>query len=163
MYTFLCGLALADLGYLAFTIQDLYFTFSLDFKCDHSFYVKQIMIPICNSFKSTSDFIVICMTIDRCRVMKNITDLRIQALRKEAIKEDVSWNVYFQIVVALVLSFALHLPYFFYEKIDYSCDSDVIEDVTSTTTTPVSHKILDRHKLTDFTYPLGKVPSKKYK
>ena len=26
MYTLLCGLAVADLGYLAFTLQDLYFT-----------------------------------------------------------------------------------------------------------------------------------------
>ena len=123
MYIFLCGLALADLGYMIFSLMVFYFDSSLERQCSNLYYRDQIIIPICNSFKSTSDFIVICMTINRCRVMKNITELRIQALRRQATNEHTSWSVYFQLLTALTISFALHLPYYFYRKNDHSiCD-----------------------------------------
>ena len=139
MYTFLCGLALADIGYLTFNLQNLYFNFSLEIKCNHLSYMKQVLVPLCNTFKSTSDYIVICMTINRCRVMKSITDLRIQELRKEAVRENVSWNVYLQILIALLFSFVLHLPYYFYEKIDYlDCENTFDNDSISTTTVPTT-------------------------
>ena len=120
MYTFLCGLALADLGYMFFSLKVFYFDSSLEIQCENLYHRDQVIIPICNSFKSTSDFIVICMTINRCRVMKNITELRIQALRKQATNENTSWSVYFQLLAALIISFALHLPYYFYRKNDHS-------------------------------------------
>ena len=79
MYTYLCGLALADLGYMAFSLTAFYFDSSFEIRCKNKYYRDQIIIPICNSFKSTSDYIVICMTINRCLVIKNITELKIQA------------------------------------------------------------------------------------
>ena len=107
MYIFLCGLALADLGYMIFSLIVFYFDSSLERQCHNLYYRDQIIIPICNSFKSTSDFIVICMTINRCRVMKNITEMRIQALRRQATNEHTSWSVYFQLLTALNYQFRI--------------------------------------------------------
>ena len=134
MYTFLCGLALADLGYMFFSLKVFYFDSSLEIQCENLYHRDQVIIPICNSFKSTSDFIVICMTINRCRVMKNITELRIQALRKQATNENTSWSVYFQLLAALIISFALHLPYYFYRKNDHSICDDPEQEIGNTTT-----------------------------
>ena len=121
MYTLLCGLALADLGYLAFTFTFyIYFSSTMELQCDHMYYRDRIIIPICNSFKASSDFIVICMTVNRCQVMGNITGMRIQALRKDAItsNENTSWNTYFQITTALIIGFVLHLPFYFFDSLD---------------------------------------------
>ena len=71
MYTYLCGLALADLGYMALSLTAFFLDSSFEIRCENKYYRDQIIIPICNSFKSTSDYIVICMTINRCLVIKN--------------------------------------------------------------------------------------------
>ena len=131
MYTLLCGLALADLGYLAFTFTFyIYFSSSMELQCDHLYIRDQIIIPICNSFKATSDFIVICMTINRCQVMGNITEMRIQALQKYS-NENTSWNAYFQITAALVIASVLHLPFYFFDSLDgVLCSNNLNETYT---------------------------------
>merc|ERR1711976_685716 len=118
MYTFLCGLAVADLGYLAFMLQVFNFSSSVEIECNNLKYRDQVLVPICNSFKAASDFIVIFMTINRCRVMGNITEMRISVLRKEAANERLSWNAFFQILAAFAISFVLHLPFYFYNFLD---------------------------------------------
>ena len=118
MYTFLCGLAVADLGYLAFMLQVFNFSSSVEIECNNLNYRDQILVPICNSFKAASDFIVIFMTINRCRVMGNITEMRISVLRKEAANERLSWNAFFQILAAFAISFVLYLPFYFYNFLD---------------------------------------------
>ena len=132
MYTFLCGLVFADLGYLACFVQYLYFESSLKSKCDHLYFVHQILFPTWNAFKATSDFIVICMTINRFYVMENITELRIQALRKNTNGQEKKWTIYLQLLIVVIFSFTLHLPYYFFDKIDKpTCNdnsSEVIED-----------------------------------
>ena len=121
MYTFLRGLVFADLGYLTCFILYLYFEASLESKCDHLYFVHQILFPTWNAFKATSDFIVICMTINRSYVMRNITELRIQTLHKNTngiSQRKTEWSVYLQLSVVVIFSFTLHLPYYFFDKID---------------------------------------------
>ena len=61
------GLSIADLFYLAYTLQNYFFIMDLDILQKHQGYVYDISQPTWNAFKATSDFIVICMTIDRYR------------------------------------------------------------------------------------------------
>ena len=61
------GSSIADLFYLAYTLQNYLFIMDLDILQKHQEYVYDISQPTWNAFKATSDFIVICMTIDRYR------------------------------------------------------------------------------------------------
>ena len=51
-----------------------------------------------STFKATSDLIVICMTIDRVRMIGNIAQVRLQSLRQEEEKFK-NWSIYCQINV----------------------------------------------------------------
>ena len=148
MYTLLCGLALADLGYLAFTFTFyIYFSSSMELQCDHLYIRDQIIIPICNSFKATSDFIVICMTINRCQVMGNITEMRIQALRKYSNENTTSWNAYFQITAALVIASVLHLPFYFFDSLDGVLCSNNLNETYTVVRIPISNLDLKSLKI----------------
>lgn len=113
MYGYIRGLALADLGYLLFNLQACYF-------CAHDLnsneyeswyvYIFSIMQPSWNAFKSASDFIVVCMTVDRYRVIGHIEQVRLTAMRRA---DDRKYYVLAQILGSFVLSFGLHLPYYF--------------------------------------------------
>ena len=70
------------------------------------------------NYLHNSDFIVICMTINRSYVMKNITELKIQALHKNANSNNTEWTIYLQLFLVVICSFTLHLPYYFFDKID---------------------------------------------
>ena len=142
MYTYLCGLALADLGYMALSLTAFFLDSSFEIRCENKYYRDQIIIPICNSFKSTSDYIVICMTINRCLVINNITELKIQACRKQAANENTSWSVYFQLLAALLIRFALHFPYYFHRKTyHFICNDDQDDGNGFGNTTTVSPSV----------------------
>ena len=141
MYSFICSLALADLGYLAFWLQACYFLSDRDLwdNKDNYNYIWQVIFPMWNAFKALSDFIVICMTIDRCRVISNIEGVRLHAIRGE--EEEKHWSVYLQLLGTLVLSFGLHAPQFFKEQ----CNPDTHDLSTSeVTTTSQPPKCLER-------------------
>ncbi len=110
MYIFIRGLALADLAYLAFSLLSFYFGSSLKIYNDNRDFVVNFEQPAWNSLKATSDIIVIFMTVDRCRMMGDIAQIRLQTLRSE---NDRPWPVYCQLLGAFVFSLVMHLPYFF--------------------------------------------------
>ena len=51
MYLYLTTLSLADLGYLAFTAQNCYFSWSEGADTQDLFYIYHFMVPLWNSFK----------------------------------------------------------------------------------------------------------------
>ncbi len=115
MYIFLCGLAIADLGYLIFNLQACYYlSDTTRWEDDDNFsYVRRVMQPTWNAFKATSDFIVISMTIDRYRVISNIEAVRLFAMRSDEVVNAIPWSVYLQIAGAFLFSFGLHAPQYF--------------------------------------------------
>ena len=140
---FLPGLALANVTFLASLVPDSYLQSSIEIECKHLHFIVQHWTPTVNALKSTSDFILILMLLDRCRVMKFIIDLRIQKLRKNDTKDDnTSWIVQIQVLLAFVLSVVLHLPLFFYDRTDYLGCND-IRDFVNETTTPSPSQIHD--------------------
>ncbi|XP_023341397.1 probable G-protein coupled receptor B0563.6 [Eurytemora carolleeae] len=70
MYMYMKGLAVADIGYLLMALQMCIFQATLgDMITSEALgiYQYQILGPLWNAFLATSDFIVVCMTIDRYR------------------------------------------------------------------------------------------------
>ena len=113
MYTYLCGLAFTDLGYLAFNLQTCIFGSSDDVLLEKNKYILRFQQPTWNALKATSDFIVICMTIDRCRMISNIAEERLGSLRRQLGEKHSFWPVCIEIVTILILCFTLHLPQYF--------------------------------------------------
>ena len=138
MNTFLPDMALANVVYLASLVPVSYLQSSLEIECHHLQFNVQFWTPTVNSLKSTSDFILILMLLDRCRVMKFIIDMRIQKLRKI----ETYWIVHVQVLLAFVLSVVLHLPLFFYDRADYLGCNDIL-DFGNETTTPSPSQIYD--------------------
>ena len=62
MYSYIQGLAWADLAYLAFNLQSCYFGSKPELIEEYRGYLFNVLQPTWNAFKATSDFIVICMT-----------------------------------------------------------------------------------------------------
>ena len=140
MKTYLPGMALANVVYLASLVPVSYLQSSLEIDCKYHQFIVQFWTPTVNALKSTSDFILILMLLDRCRVMKFIIDLRIQKLRKNDTKDDnTPWIVQIQVLLAFVLSVVLHLPLFFYDRTDYLGCNDILDE----TTTPPPSQIHD--------------------
>ena len=102
MNTFSPDMALANVVYLASLIPVSYLQSSLEIECHHLQFNVQFWTPTVNALKSTSDFILILMLLDRCRVMKFIIDMRIQKLRKI----ETYWIVHVQV---LVLHYDIHV------------------------------------------------------
>ena len=127
MYIFICGLALADLCYLAFNLQNCYFGSSWDRLDDHREYVIGIMQPFWNGFKAASDYIVICMTIDRNRIVGAMAMGGVN-LQSTSAKNEKNLYAYLQIIGAFVISFVLHIPYYFkvgdYAHASYNSTND---------------------------------------
>ena len=71
------------------------------------------------------------MTIDRCRMIGNIAQVRLQNLRQEG-EKDKNWFVYCQLIGVLIFSFVLHTPYYFQdhnlEKLQNKTEIDSTED-----------------------------------
>lgn len=111
MYTYLTSLALADICYMTFIGVNYYMTSSPKIQDDHDPFRKRYIVPSCNAFKAVSDFIVIFMTIDRCRTMSDIVQVRLQALKTNDTGK--SWIIFLQIFTAIFLSFALYAPTYF--------------------------------------------------
>ena len=140
MKTYLPGMALANVVYLTSLVPVSYLQSSLEIDCKYHQFIVQFWTPTVNALKSTSDFILILMLLDRCRVMKFIIDLRIQKLRKNDTKDDnTPWIVQIQVLLAFVLSVVLHLPLFFYDRTDYLGCNDILDE----TTTPPPSQIHD--------------------
>jgi hypothetical protein len=141
MHVFICGLALADICYLAFNLQACYIGSSNDIVENESLsvYIYQIQQPTWNALKATSDFIVILMTLDRCRKIGNIAAMRLQFLRVDDDREK-SRSVYMQLLGATAMSFTMHLPYYFqvdqtfYQECDNNNEVDL--DLTTEETPP---------------------------
>ena len=119
MNAFLPGLALANVAFLASLIPDSYLQSNIEIECNYRQFLHQFWTPTVNALKTTSDFILILMLLDRCRLMKFIIDLRIQKFRKNDENTKILWIVHFQVFFAFILSGVLHLPLFFYDRTDY--------------------------------------------
>lgn len=113
MYAYLTSLAFADICYLIFDGMNYYLTATEEIQEQGQYLRNFIIIPTTNAFKAISDFIVILMTVDRYRIMGDITEIRLQTLRKNTKEDRKHWTVFAQICGAVALSFALYAPGYF--------------------------------------------------
>lgn len=113
MYSYLTSLACADICYMTFIGINYYLTSSKEIQNDHEVFRKGFIVPSCNAFKAVSDFIVIFMTVNRSRTMSDIVELRLHALKTNTKEQSKGWTVFFQIFVAVLMSFALYSPTYF--------------------------------------------------
>ena len=69
------------------------------------------------------------MTIDRCRMIGDIAQVKLQSLRKEAEKAK-NWVAYCQLLGILLFSFVFHTPFFVkdfnYEKLDNETEHSML-------------------------------------
>lgn len=116
MFTYMQLLSLTDIGYLLFTVQaciftDLGYFITKDGITSSSyaliFYVWVCLTPLWNTFGSGSDLVVVCMTISRFRILRDIDKINLCEWSRK------KYHVKGVVTGCLVLSFLLHMPYFF--------------------------------------------------
>lgn len=133
MYHYMRALAVTDLAYLTFAAQNCYFAareVSSDFGPEMRTYIYRFMMPTWNAFKSVSDAIVICMTLNRYSSISAILDFALtvsspetratattSASQAASLRRnfDPATTLYtlVRIVGAYIMCFSLHLPFFF--------------------------------------------------
>ena len=126
MFSYMKVLSMSDIAYLVYTIQACIFTdlgyFLTDGGKQSTNYVIEIYVwimitPFWNAFASLSDFIVVCMTLARFKIIKNADKITL----KEFKRMNKNHNVSIIALVCALFSLLVHFPYFFQYQI-VSCE-----------------------------------------